>query len=180
MFDSWESIVTLVVALLIAYAVILWLGLIVWTVRDVRERTRDNWTQTVSIGLVGLFYLPGLVLYLILRPHETLTEAYERRLEAEALKRDSDQGLPCPGCSRPMEADFLLCPYCRTKLREPCGSCGRSLERSWTACPQCGADGPQAIAASSGPFASERQAAAPARATAPPPPAETPQARSST
>ena len=29
MFDSWESIVALVVAILIAYSVVLWLGLIV-------------------------------------------------------------------------------------------------------------------------------------------------------
>ena len=136
----------------------------------------------MSVGIVGLFNLPGIVLYLILRPHETLTEAYERRMEAEALMRDTDQGQPCPNCSRLMEAEFLLCPYCRTRLREPCQACSRALDRAWTACPHCGADRPQAVTPTSGPFTSEQPAAAPPApepATTPPQP-ETPRARSST
>ena len=148
MFDSWESIVALVVAVLIAYAVILWLGTIVWTYRDIRERTTDGWSQTVSLALVVLFNIPGLVLYLILRPHETLTEAYERRLEAEALMRDMPEPRPsCPTCQRGLEAGFLLCPYCRTKLREPCSSCTQPLELNWMVCPHCAAPGPLAASA---------------------------------
>jgi hypothetical protein len=148
MFDNWESIVALVVAVLIAYAVVLWLGTIVWTYRDIRERTADGWSQTVSLALVALFNIPGLVLYLILRPHETLTEAYERRLEAEALMRDMPDPRPtCPTCKRNLSAGFLLCPYCRTKLREPCSACARPLELNWVVCPYCAAPGPQAASA---------------------------------
>lgn len=187
MFDSWEPVVALVAALLIAYAVVLWLGTLVWVFRDSRERTRDGWTQTVALLLVIVFNFPGLLLYLLLRPRETLTEAYERRLEAEALMRDLPEPRPaCPTCNRPMREDFLLCPYCRSKLRQPCTGCGQALELGWTACPYCGAPGPQAFAATTAARAATsptpplaKEPPQPAPASAPPAEAGTPQARSS-
>lgn len=164
MFDSWESIIALVAAILIAYAVILWLGTIVWTYRDMRERTRDGWSQAVAVLLVVLFNIPGLFLYLILRPHETLTEAYERRLEAEALMRDLPEQRPsCPICARMVNEAYLLCPYCCTKLREPCSGCGRALELGWIVCPYCGAQGPQNDVAAKAPMAAGRPTAAAAQ-----------------
>lgn len=148
MFDSWESVLALVAAILIAYAVILWLGTIVWVYRDIRERTRDSWSHTVSVLMIVLFNIPGLILYLVLRPRETLLETYERRLETEALIRELPERGACPRCQRAVQADFLLCPYCRAALREPCSACGRALELSWSACPYCGAQGPQQVVAS--------------------------------
>ncbi len=148
MFDDWQSIVALVVAILIAYAVILWLGIVVWAYRDIRERTRDGASQTMAVLLVVLFNMPGLFLYLLLRPHETLPEAYERRLQNEALMRDlAEQRRSCPSCQHPVKEDFLFCPHCRAKLQEPCARCRRALEPSWIACPNCGAQAPQPAAA---------------------------------
>lgn len=164
MFDNWESIVALVVAILIAYAVILWVGTVVWTYRDIRERTRDGWFHFGAVVLVLLFNIPGLFLYLILRPPETLAEVYERRMETEALMREMPEEHPkCPRCQRAVTGEFLLCPYCRTNLREPCLGCGRALELSWITCPYCGAQGPQAVAAANAAVT----AAAPAAAVAP-------------
>ncbi|MEX0786484.1 MAG: zinc ribbon domain-containing protein [Dehalococcoidia bacterium] len=173
MFDSWESSVALVAAVLIAYGVVLWLGTIVWTYRDIRERTQDGWSQTVSILLVVLFNIPGLVLYLILRPGETLTEAYERRLEAEALMRDLPEPRPaCPSCQRTLSDDYLACPYCRTQVKAPCSSCARALELSWVICPYCAAPGPQATAATARSQAAQPPSAPPSpqstRTTTPP------------
>lgn len=147
MFDGWEDIITLVAAILIAYAIVLWLGVVVWTYRDIRERTRDGWSQAVSLLLVVLFNIPGLFLYLILRPRETLAEAYERRLEAEALMRElPEERSACPSCERTVRDNFLTCPFCRADLREPCKSCGQLLDLTWIACPICGAEGPQTVA----------------------------------
>ena len=162
MFDNWEFIVAVVAAVLIAYAVVLWLGIIVWTFRDIGERTRDGWSQTVSVVLVLVFNIPGLFLYLILRPHETLAETYERRLETEAIRQDLvEQRAACPNCQRPVKEEFLLCPHCRTKLQAPCAACGRALELSWATCPYCGAPGPQPaeITPALAPTGAEREAA---------------------
>ena len=46
------------------------------------------------------FNIPGLALYLMLRPRESLEDAYARSLEEEALLREiGDEGM-CPSCRR--------------------------------------------------------------------------------
>jgi len=160
MFDSWQPIFALVATILIAYAVVLWLGTLVWVYRDIRERTRDSWSHAVSVLLVVVFNLPGLILYLVLRPRETLLEAYERRLETEALMGDMPERRACPSCQRPARPDYLVCPYCRTGLRQACAKCSKPLELTWVACPYCGAQGPQQLtmpsaAPPAAPFASQ-------------------------
>ncbi len=143
--DNWEVWLGLGVAVLIAYAVLLWLGLVIWTYFDMRDRSHDGLTRWVATAAVFLFNIPGFFLYLIFRPHETLVEAYERRLEAEALKNElAEQRRACPTCRRPVRDDFLVCPYCRAVLMEPCVHCGRPLELSFVACPYCGSLGPSA------------------------------------
>ena len=115
-----------------------WISLATWTYRDIRDRSRDLAMQVLSVFLVMAFFLIGLMLYLILRPRETLDEAYARSLEEEALLREMGEESTCPSCRRFVEKEFLYCPYCQTQLRELCGHCGRSLSSSWIACPNCG------------------------------------------
>ena len=169
MFSSWQPILALLGALLIAYIVILWLGTIAWVYRDIRQRTHDTWTHTISLALAILFNIPGLILYLILRPRETLIEAYERRLETEVLMSEMPERRTCQRCARPVKEDFLLCPYCRTVLRETCSSCQRALELAWSACPYCGAQGPQPMVAATPIMAPPSYASA---AAAPPSPTQ--------
>lgn len=145
MADSWQPIFAVVAAVLIAYLVILWLGAIVWVYRDSKERSRDPWTHFIAWLLVLVFNLPGLVLYLMIRPRETLIEAYERRLETEALMGDLPERRVCPGCQRPARENYIVCPHCRTTLRQSCSTCSKPLELTWIACPFCGAQGPQQV-----------------------------------
>jgi RNA polymerase subunit RPABC4/transcription elongation factor Spt4 len=137
---SWQDTVWLVVALAVAYGVVLWLSALVWVYRDVKGRTNDSVSQLVSVFMVLIFNLPGLFLYLVLRPQETLTEAYERTLETEAMLQEVERLATCPSCRRRIEEDYLLCPYCRTSLRKPCTQCGRALSFGWVACPYCGTE----------------------------------------
>lgn len=153
---EWQDTVRLVAILLGSYGAILWLTAIVWAYRDVCERTRDSVSQTVAVLLVLFFSVAGLLLYLILRPRETLAEAYERSLESEALLQELEDQQACPTCRRRVEQDFVVCPYCRTRLRDPCRACGKALNFAWTACPYCGAErGRQAVAAATGSIAEE-------------------------
>lgn len=88
--------------------------------------------------LVVLFNLPGLLLYMLLRPQETLAERYERSLEEEAILHELDQRkLACPNCKRATQEDFLICPHCRIPLKRACPGCGRALNMAWRACPYC-------------------------------------------
>lgn len=134
------SSIQLVLALLGAYAAAFWFCLIVWTFRDIQKRNRDVLVQLLATTLVLFFNIPGLILYTILRPPETLAEAYARSLEEESLIQDIEERVSCPGCKRRIQPDYLVCPTCRAELKEPCANCGRLLQLGWRLCPYCAVD----------------------------------------
>jgi len=138
---GFSSILKLVGLMFIAYALVLWLSAIVWVYRDVRHRTSDEVSQWIAVVLVGLFNLPGLIVYLVIRPQATVADPYERSLEAEAVLHELQLlAGACQNCRRPIEDDFVVCPHCRAVLREPCPSCGRAVRTVWAACPYCATD----------------------------------------
>lgn len=132
------AIIQVVVAVLSGFFVALSVSLVVWTYRDIRSRSRDVFAHILAALLVLIFNVPGLLLYFILRPQETLAEAYERALEEEALLQDIEEKQSCPGCKQAIQPDYMVCPNCHTKLRKPCSNCGRLLHLKWTICPFCG------------------------------------------
>jgi len=131
-------------------------GLLIWTYRDIHARTRDVLGQILAVVLVAVFNLPGLLIYVLVRPRVTLAEAYERELTEEAIMRDLEPRKACPKCQRQVEADFILCPYCHEQLKLRCLSCNRLLNPEWTICPYCGQD-TQADGLENIPIASEYQ-----------------------
>lgn len=139
----------ILVALAGAYLVALWFVLAVWTYRDIESRSKNVITQIFSTLLVVLFWVPGVLLYMILRPKETLDSTFQRSLEEEYLLQDLEELPLCPSCERYVEDDFVLCPHCQTKLRDNCHACGRLVDLKWSVCPYCSADqGKEAVAAS--------------------------------
>lgn len=144
------------------WALLLWLSIIVWVYRDIRDRTRDLGLQVLAVFVVMMFFpgfnLPGLALYLMLRPRETLEEAYARSLEEEALLREiGDEGI-CPSCRRFVERGWRVCPFCQTQLKDVCRECSQLLSFNWIVCPYCGRE---RKAAASGAAAPQPQRAAP-------------------
>lgn len=120
------------------FIVALWVALIIWTYRDIRARHRDKLVHILAAVLVALLNLPGVLVYLILRPSRTLEEEYQQTLEEESLLQSIEDQTVCPGCERHIREDWLVCPTCQTKLRKPCHSCGRLMELPWDICPYCG------------------------------------------
>jgi hypothetical protein len=125
-----------------AFLAALWLSLIIWAFRDIRARTRDLLARILAILVVALFFLPGLVVYLILRPSRTIEEEYEQTLEEEALLQSIEDSPLCPGCGRRVRELWLICPGCQTKLKKPCHQCGKLMELPWNICPFCGTPAP--------------------------------------
>jgi RNA polymerase subunit RPABC4/transcription elongation factor Spt4 len=138
---NWDNVSLVVLGLTAffsAFVIALWISLVIWTFRDMRSRTRDAFAQLLASLMVLVLGPLGVILYLILRPRESLAEKYERSLEEEALLQDIEERHICPGCKQPIEPDFMICPVCHTRLRQPCIHCERLIHPRWNVCPYCG------------------------------------------
>ena len=138
-----QPFVIMFAALFGAFLTAIWVSVVIWTFRDIRSRSRDVFAQILATLMVLIFFpffpLPGLILYMILRPRETLSEVYERSLEVEALLQGIEERMACPGCNRRIDEDYMICPTFHTRLKKACVSCGRLLHLRWNICPWCGA-----------------------------------------
>jgi predicted amidophosphoribosyltransferase len=120
-----------------AFIATLWLSLIIWTFRDIRRRSRDSLARILAILVVTVLFLPGFLIYTILRPSKTLEEEYQQTLEEEALLQTIDDIPLCPGCARRTKDNWIICPNCQTKLKKRCHNCNELMDLSWNVCPYC-------------------------------------------
>ena len=125
-----------------AFLAALWLSLVIWTYRDIRQRARDPLARILAVLVVAVLFLPGILIYLILRPPRTLEDDYQHTLEEEALLQSIEESTLCPGCGRRIKDNWIICPNCHTKLRKSCHQCGRLMELPWNLCPFCGTPAP--------------------------------------
>jgi RNA polymerase subunit RPABC4/transcription elongation factor Spt4 len=122
------------------YLIVLWFALVVWTYRDIGSRSQSVVTQIFATLLSVLFFVPGALLYLLMRPRTTLDEAFQRSLEEEYLLQDIEEAALCHSCQRQVSDDFILCPHCQASLKQPCTSCNELIKLGWPVCPYCGSD----------------------------------------
>jgi RNA polymerase subunit RPABC4/transcription elongation factor Spt4 len=125
-----------------AFIAALWLSLVIWTYRDIRTRARDPLSRILAVLVVAVLFLPGIIIYLILRPARTLEAEYQHTLEEEALLQAIEESALCPGCGRRIKENWIICPNCHTKLKKSCQQCGKLMELPWNLCPYCGTPEP--------------------------------------
>ncbi len=139
MIENISNLIVAAAAVIGAISAALLAGLAVWTFRDIRSRSRDVLVQVLATVMVAVVPVAGILVYFMLRPRETLAEAYVRALEEESLLASIEHQEFCPSCSRRVDSDMQFCPSCHVKLRNPCHACGRAVHLSWDLCPYCGA-----------------------------------------
>lgn len=137
--SSMNSYVLIATAFAAAFLATLWVSLIIWTIRDIRRRSKDPMARILAALIVAILFLPGMLIYAILRPPRTLEEEFQQSLEEEALLQTIEDIPLCPGCSRKVKPEWIVCPTCETKLKKKCASCKAILDLSWNICPYCGA-----------------------------------------
>ncbi len=164
--EFWEGflnnpIVQLATQLIVIYVVLLWLGTAYWAFRDMQARTENPilpyFAAALIIFFTPLLFLFAVVLYLIVRPRETLAEVYERSLAEESLIAEVEKNELCPVCRDRVNSDWLVCPNCRTRLHRVCPTCNRLAEPTWPLCAFCGHEFERAASRS----AARRQPTAP-------------------
>jgi hypothetical protein len=136
--ESLPTYLTILATVCGGVTIALYGGMAIWAFRDMRSRSRDILAQILATLLVLILPVIGLVVYVLLRPKETLAEAYERSLEQEALLQAIEEPEHCPGCGHRMRAEYVYCPNCSTQVKTPCLSCGQPLQTHWKMCPYCG------------------------------------------
>ena len=82
----------------------------------------------------------AVIIYRIVRPHERIGDVNERALAEEALLNEVESVPHCPGCHRRINAEWLICPACRTRLNRVCPNCSRLVGLDWSLCAWCGKD----------------------------------------
>lgn len=124
--------------LAIFFVIVFWLAVAFWVYKDARRRIDDPvlvWTSAL-LGLVLPFV--GVFVYMLFRPPEYLEDVRERELEIKAIERRlGGRDVHCPVCRAEVDATFLVCPVCTTRLRQACTGCHAPLEALWQVCPFC-------------------------------------------
>ncbi len=135
--SSLSNFVLIATAFAAAFTAVLWLSLLFWTYRDIRGRARDPLMRILAVLIVGLLFLPGVLIYLLIRPPRTLEQEYQSTLEEEALLQSIEDAPLCPGCGRRVHDDWIACPNCHNRLKKACQNCGKLMELPWNLCPYC-------------------------------------------
>ena len=118
-----------------AYIFIILVAIVIWVARDVVSRSKSLFFHVFSILLVIIFNLPGLLIYLIIRPQKTLIDRYHEDLERKVLAENEEF---CPKCEKPLPLEFHFCPHCGEEARKHCKKCHKLVSKTWKACPYCG------------------------------------------
>lgn len=136
--NTIATVIGIFVAMLGAFFFAFWIAMGIWTFNDIRSRTRDWLAIGLACLLVLIFPLIGLILYLMIRPKETLAEVYDRALEEEALLRELEETVTCSACGVPAKEAWVYCPNCHHQLQTSCHNCGSLVRQEWDICVYCG------------------------------------------
>jgi hypothetical protein len=130
----------------ILLGVVFWLATVYWVFKDARRRIEDPWLVGMATVLGAIPPFLGPLNYMLFRPPEYLEDVRERELEMLAMEeRLAEHDLRCPVCRGPVEASFLVCPVCTTRLKQACSECAAPLEPIWQVCPYCATPVPPGV-----------------------------------
>lgn len=130
--------------LIVIYFFIVWIAIIVWVIRDIINRTNNIFLQILSIFTVLIWTPLWIVVYLLIRPSQTLFEKYYEETsineEYKNEKEIKEDKYLCPNCNYNINPDYKFCPNCRIQLKKECINCKKELKPDWTICPYCWKD----------------------------------------
>jgi hypothetical protein len=126
------------------YWVVLWLAAAYWAFRDMQLRSENPIVPYLAAAFIIVFTPLGFPLaifaYRIVRPQERIGEIYERNLAEEAMLAEIEAIRHCPSCDRRVDAGWIICPTCRTRLNRVCPNCAKLVGLDWSLCAWCGKD----------------------------------------
>ncbi len=119
------------------FFIFFWIVVLGWVWVDAGERTTNRTFRIVSVLLVGIFNILGLIIYLIVRPRQTIQEVYWADLERRYLKYETTELGDCKKCGFQLQPGFVSCPSCSEVLKVKCSGCEVNIDKNWRYCPFC-------------------------------------------
>ena len=116
---------------------IFWFAIIWWVWFDVSERTTKTWAKIASVVLVTVFNIFGLIIYMVIRPDQTIEHTYWEDLERRYMKYETSELGDCPQCGAQLYPGFVHCPSCGYKLKVKCPKCDVYVDKNYKYCPFC-------------------------------------------
>lgn len=118
--------------------IVFWFVVLYWVWLDSGDRTSKKSVRWLLVLLVAILNVVGLVIYLIIRPPQTIEEIYWSDLERRYLKYETAELGDCPKCGSQLFPGFNYCPSCRYKIKIRCTGCQVLVDRKHKFCPHCG------------------------------------------
>ena len=115
-----------------------WLVIIGWVWIDSGERTSKTSIRVVYLLLVIFLNIPGLIIYLIVRPSETIEQIYWADLERRYLKYETSELGDCPKCGHQLLPGFVFCSNCGNEIKRRCPKCSVMMNKDLKFCSNCG------------------------------------------
>jgi RNA polymerase subunit RPABC4/transcription elongation factor Spt4 len=165
-----SAVVQLILYSVVVYLFVVWLAAAYWAFRDMHDRTENPVLPYLASALIlvatPFLFVLGVVVYRVVRPAERLGDVYERNLAEEALLAEVELIKTCRGCDRRVDDEWIICPWCRTRLSRVCPNCERLVGLDWTLCAWCGNDFERPVVADR-PVVANRYGSVPAESAGP-------------
>jgi len=120
--------------------IVFWFVVLYWVWLDSGDRSSNKTVRCSYVLLVAVLNVIGLIIYLIIRPSQTIEEIYWADLERRYLKYETAELGDCPQCGRQLFPGYIFCPSCKYKLKIKCTKCQVYVDRKDKFCPHCGAE----------------------------------------
>lgn len=123
---------------LIFLLLVFWIVILGWVWIDSGERTSKTYTRVIYLLIVFFLNIPGLIIYLIIRPSETIEEIYWADLERRYLKYETAGLGDCPKCGNQLFPGYVYCSSCGHELKIKCPKCDMLIDKNDKFCSFCG------------------------------------------
>lgn len=114
-----------------------WIVVIGWVWSDAGERTTNIYARVGYVLLVAILNVIGWLIYLIIKPSETIEEVYWSDLERRYLKYETAELGDCSKCGCQLFPGYIFCPECGNELKVKCSKCEVYVDKHDKFCVFC-------------------------------------------
>lgn len=118
--------------------IVFWIVVLDWVWTDAGERTSNRTSRIAYLLLPVFLNIFGWIIYLIIRPSQTIEQIYWSDLERRYLKYETAELGDCPKCGAQLYPGYTYCPKCGSEIKTKCTACEMYIDKNSKFCPYCG------------------------------------------